>query len=148
LTRFSKARQLHHARPMALADLPEINRVTSLIIQAAIEVHRRLGAGLLESVYLACLAFELRALGLSVETEKPLPVTYKGVRLDCALRLDAIVNGIVIVEVKSIERVAPVHEAQLLTYLKLTGKPAGLLINFNVPVLKQGLKRRLNTLPT
>jgi len=132
---------------VALADLPEINRITGLIIQAAIEVHRRLGAGLLESVYVACLAFELRAQGLSIKTEKTLPVVYKGAYLECGLRLDVVVNDTVIIEVKSIERFAPVHEAQLLTYLKLTGLPAGLLINFNVPVLKKGLRRLLNTAP-
>jgi GxxExxY protein len=133
---------------MALADLPEVNRITSTIIKAAIEVHRHLGPGLLESVYIACLAFELREAGLSVRTEQQLPVDYNGIKLGFAFRLDLVVNDVVIVEVKSIRALAPVHDSQLITYLKLTGCPAGLLINFNVPLLKNGLKRRLNPTPT
>ena len=130
---------------MALADLPDINQITSRIIKAAIEVHRALGPGLFESVYLACLLHELRAAGLRVETQKPLPVVYKDVILDCGFRLDLIVEGKVIVEIKSVAVLAPVHSAQLKTYLALTGCPAGLLINFYVPVLKDGLTRVLNT---
>ena len=130
---------------MALSNLPEVNRITSLIIKAAIEVHRQLGPGLLESVYIVCLAFELRAAGLLVRTEQKLPVEYKGIALNCGFRLDLIVNELVIVEVKSIRTLAAIHQAQLLTYLKLTGYPAGLLINFNVGLLKNGLKRMLNT---
>jgi GxxExxY protein len=133
---------------MAVADLPEVNRITSTIIKAAIEVHRHLGPGLLESVYIACLAFELREAGLSVRTEQQLPVDYKGIKLGFAFRLDLVVNDVVIVEVKSIRALAPVHDSQLITYLKLTGCPAGLLINFNVPLLKNSLKRRLNPTPT
>jgi GxxExxY protein len=130
---------------MALADLPDINEITSRIIKAAIEVHRTLGPGLFESVYLACLLHELRQAGLRYETQKPLPITYKGVRLDCGFRLDLIVEGTVVIEVKSVSLIAPVHRAQLKTYLVLTGCRAGLLINFNVPALKDGLIRVLNT---
>ena len=132
---------------MALAPLPDINAITSRIIKAAIEVHRTLGPGLFESVYLVCLLHELREAGLRYETQKPLPVVYKGVILDCGFRLDLIVEGTVVVEVKSVALTAPVHRAQLKTYLVLTGCPAGLLINFNVPVLKDGLTRVLNTKP-
>lgn len=117
--------------------------LTDQIIGAAIEVHRALGPGLLESAYQACLAHELRLRSLPFEREKPLPVEYKGVALDCGYRLDFLVDGKVIVELKAVEQVHPVHEAQLLTYLKLTGCRVGLLINFNVPLLKQGITRRV-----
>jgi GxxExxY protein len=130
---------------MALAPIPEINDITSQVIKAAIEVHRCLGPGLFESVYLACLVEELRRSGLSLETQRPVPVSYKDVTIDCSFRVDLVVDGKVIVEVKSLAQVAPVHRAQILTYLVLTGCPAGLLINFNVPVLKDGLNRVLNT---
>ncbi len=128
-----------------LAPHPRINQVTSAIIGAAIEVHRTLGPGLLESVYHACLAHELVALRLPFEAQKGLPLVYKGVRLDCGFRLDFVVEDLVVVEVKCVEAVQAVHHAQLLTYLKLTGHPAGLIINFNVPVLKNGIKRVLRT---
>ena len=130
---------------MALAPLPEINPITSEIIKAAVEVHRGLGPGLLESVYLVCLLRELQTTSLKVEAQKALPVVYKDVKLDCGFRLDLVVEAKVIVEVKSLAQVAPVHRAQLLTYLVLTGCPAGLLINFNVAVLKDGVTRVLNT---
>jgi GxxExxY protein len=116
-------------------------QTTVEIIGAAIEVHRELGPGLLESSYEICLARELELRGISFEFELPLPLEYKGVRLDCGYRLDLLVAGAVIVEVKSVEKLAPIHDAQLLTYLKLTGVKVGLLINFNVVVLKAGLKR-------
>ena len=116
-------------------------KLTREIIGAAIEVHRELGPGLLESSYEVCLSRELELRGISFEFEKPLPLEYKGVRLDCGYRLDLLVAGAVIVEVKSVEALAPIHEAQLLTYLKLTGVKVGLLINFNVVVLKAGLRR-------
>ena len=115
--------------------------LTSKIIAAAIEVHRALGPGLLESAYLACLVRELVLRGIPFAQEKPLPVEYKGVRLDCGYRLDLLVNGKVVVELKAVDALHPVHEAQLLTYLKLSGCRVGLLINFNVPVLKEGIKR-------
>jgi GxxExxY protein len=131
-----------------LAPLATINEVTGAIIAAAIAVHRALGPGLLESAYLACLIHELLTAGRSLESQRALPLTYKGITLDCGYRLDLVVEGMVIVEVKSVAAFAPIHQAQLLTYLKLTGCPAGLLINFNVPVLKNGVKRVLNTAKT
>lgn len=119
----------------------EINQITEAIIGAAIEVHRYLGPGLLESAYQACLAREMDLRGLSFEPEKLLPLEYKGVNLDCGYRLDFLVEQSVVVELKTVDALLPVHQAQLLTYLKLTGCKIGLLINFNVPVLRQGLKR-------
>lgn len=127
-----------------LANLGPINQITSRIIQAAIEVHRTLGPGLLESVYFACLVYELQLAGLKVECERSIPVIYKGVVMNCTYRLDLLVEGLVIVELKAIEKLLPVHEAQLLTQLKLAGKPAGLLLNFNVPLMKDGITRLLN----
>ena len=115
--------------------------LTGQIIGAAIEVHRELGPGLLESAYQACLAREFSLRNLPFEQEKPLPVEYKGARVDCGYRLDFIVAEKVVVELKAVNAVQKVHEAQLLTYLKLTGCRVGLLINFNVPVLKDGIKR-------
>jgi GxxExxY protein len=119
----------------------QINQVTEKIIGAAINVHRALGPGLLESAYEACLAFELVEGGLKVEQQKPIPVIYKTVRLDCGYRLDLLVNNIVIVEIKSVDHMMPIHEAQLLSYLKLSGCKVGLLINFNVKMLKEGIRR-------
>lgn len=115
--------------------------LTTQIIGAAIEVHQALGPGLLESAYQACLARELTLRQLPFEREKPLPVEYKGLALDCGYRLDFVVANKVIVELKSVDTLHPIHEAQLLTYLKLTHCRVGLLINFNVPVLKSGIKR-------
>jgi len=111
------------------------------IIGAAIEVHRALGPGLLESAYQVCLAHELSLRGIPFEREKALPIEYKGVRLDCGYRLDFVVSGKVVVEIKAVDALHPVHEAQLLTYLKLTNCKVGLLINLNVRVLKDGVKR-------
>jgi GxxExxY protein len=119
----------------------EPNKITEAIIGAAIEVHRHLGPGLLESVYQACLAKELNIAGLAFEQQKQMPVEYKGLKLDCGYRLDFLVEGIVVVELKTVESLLPVHESQLLTYLKLSGCKTGLLLNFNVPVLKNGIKR-------
>jgi GxxExxY protein len=130
---------------MARIDLAKFNPLTSDIIKAAVEVHRGLGAGLLESVYRVCFAFELRTLGLQVVEQKKVPVHYKGLLLECGFQIDFLVNDIVVVEIKSVAAVAPVHEAQLLTYLRLTGRPVGLLINFNVPLLKSGIRRLVNT---
>ena len=129
---------------MALAPHLELNALTSRIIGSAIEIHRILGPGLLESVYQACLFFELQKSGLQVDTQKTVPVVYKDVKLDIGFRADAILERTVIVEIKSVVAVAPIHRAQILTYLKLTGCQAGLLINFNVPVLKQGITRVLS----
>jgi GxxExxY protein len=125
----------------------ELNRITETIIGAAIKVHRVLGPGLLESAYAACLAFEIADSGLKVETEKPLPVVYRQVRLDCGYRLDLLVEEKVIVEIKAIERLMPIHQAQLLSYLKISGIKVGLLINFNVMLLKHGVQRVANDFP-
>jgi GxxExxY protein len=114
------------------------------IVGAAIEVHRRLGPGLLESAYETCLCRELSHRGISFRRQVPLPVDYRGIRLECGYQLDIVVEDSVIVEVKAVKRVIPVHRAQLLTYLKLTGLRLGLLINFNVEVLRSGLYRIIN----
>ena len=124
-----------------------LNRITEGIIGAAIEVHRDLGPGLLESAYETCLAFELVERGLKVEQQKPLPVVYREVKLDCGYRLDILVEEAVIVEVKAVDRLAPIHKAQLLSYLRLSGCKVGLLINFNVKVLKDGIRRVVNDFP-
>lgn len=117
--------------------------LTAEIIGGAIEVHKALGPGLLESAYEECLSHELLSRGLAIKRQVAVPVVYKGHQLDAGYRLDMIVNGSVIVEVKSIDKLMPIHEAQLLTYLRLMKVRVGLLINFNVPVLKQGLVRRV-----
>ena len=119
----------------------KVNQITETIIGAAIEVHRVLGPGLLESSYEECLCRELTLRQLPFERQRPLPVEYKGVHLDCGYRLDMLVADAVVVEVKAVERVLPIHEAQLLTYLRLGGWKVGLLINFNVPVLKREIRR-------
>ena len=111
------------------------------IIGAAIEVHRHLGPGLLESAYRRCLVHELGLRGLSVRTEVSLGIDYKGIRLASGYRLDIVVENKVVVEVKAVDALAPIHQAQLLTYLRLAGYQLGLLVNFNVPVLREGIKR-------
>jgi GxxExxY protein len=115
--------------------------LTEKIIGAAIEVHRALGPGLLESIYQTCLAHEMALRGLRFEKEKPLPVEYKGVKLESGYRLDFVVDGKVVVELKAVDSIHDVHKAQLLTYLKLTGCKVGLLLNFNSAVLKDGIER-------
>ena len=120
-----------------------VNQITQAVIGAAMEVHRTLGPGLLESAYHECLCRELTVRGIPYERERPIPLEYKGVHLECGYRLDLLVADAVVVEVKSVEALAPVHEAQLLTYLRLGGWRVGLLINFNVPVLKQGIRRKI-----
>ena len=127
--------------------MEEPNKITESIIGSAIEVHRALGPGLLESAYEAALAYELTQKHHLVKQQQDLPIMYKGMRLDGGYRLDLVVDQIVIVELKSIERFEPIHEAQLLTYLRLSGMHVGLLINFNMPVLRQGIKRLVNNLP-
>jgi GxxExxY protein len=112
--------------------------LTERVIGAAIEVHRALGPGLLESAYEECLCHEFHLRGFAFERQVPLPVEYKGVKLDCGYRLDLIVEDILILEIKCLEHVLPVHEAQILTYLKMTGKRVGLILNFNVSVLTRG----------
>jgi GxxExxY protein len=118
----------------------EQDPVSTIIIGAAIEVHRYLGPGLMESVYQTCLAFELRQRGLQLEREVAVPVMFKGVRMECGFRLDLLVNGGVIVEVKCVERLMPIHTAQVLTYLRLTRARQVLLFNFNSITLKDGMK--------
>ncbi len=130
-----------------MPDTDKLDSITRRIIGAAIEVHRTLGPGLLESAYQACLAFELRQLGYKVEEQKPLPVAYKDVKLDCGYRMDLVVEDSIVVEIKAIEQLAPIHQAQLLSYLRLSGRHVGLLINFHVRVLKDWLKRIVNEFP-
>ena len=115
--------------------------LTGNIIGAAIEVHRALGPGLLESAYEACLIYELHLRQLKIERQKPLPIFYKDVMLDCGYRLDIVVENQVIIEIKSVSSIVPIHEAQLLSYLKMSDYKTGLLINFNVKMLKDGLHR-------
>jgi GxxExxY protein len=121
-----------------------LDALTEKIIGASIAVHRVLGPGLLESAYEECLCYELSQLGMSFERQVPLPVRYKDVNLDCGYRMDIVVERSVIIEIKAVERLIPVHEAQLLSYLKLAKVRVGLLMNFHVPVLKNGLKRIVN----
>ncbi len=121
------------------------NELTGTIIGAAIEVHRHLGPGLLESVYEECLAYELTALSLQVERQLELSLLYKGRKLNVGFRIDLLVNELVIVELKSVQQLEGIHEAQLLTYLKMAKKRFGLLLNFNVPVMKKGIRRLLNS---
>jgi GxxExxY protein len=121
----------------------ENEQLTEPVIGAAIEVHRVLGPGLLESVYERCLSHELDLRGIGHQRQVPLPVIYKGQAIDCDLRMDIVVPGLVL-ELKSVEKLLPIHEAQLLTYLKLSGHKIGLLINFNVPKLRDGLKRMVH----
>jgi GxxExxY protein len=119
----------------------ELNEITKEIIGCAIEVHRNLGPGLLESAYEECLIFELMKKGLEIEKQKPVPVVYKDIKLDYGYRIDVLVENSVIIELKSIDAINPVHEAQVLTYMRFANIHLGLLINFNVTVLKDGLRR-------
>jgi GxxExxY protein len=129
------------------AEARSLDELTDKVNGACIEIHRHLGPGLLESAYDECLCFELARAGIKFERQKPLPVFYKNVKLDCDYRLDLVIDGKLTVELKAVDELLPIHEAQLLTYLKLSGSPCGLLVNFNVPVLKQGLKRIVNRFP-
>jgi GxxExxY protein len=124
----------------------DINQLSNKIIGAAIEVHKTLGPGLLESAYQKCLSHELRLRGISFADEKPLPLIYKGEKLDCGYRLDFVVKNAIIVELKSCEKLEPIHKAQLLTYLKLSDLKLGLLLNFNVPLMRDGIVRIVNEL--
>ncbi|MGC8787819.1 MAG: GxxExxY protein [Anaerolineae bacterium] len=128
-----------------MSEAETLNHITESIIKSAIAVHKALGPGLLESAYEACLAFELVQQGFKFEAQKALPVLYRGVKLDCAYRIDLLVEEAVVVEIKAIDHLAPIHEAQLLSYLKLSGYKVGLLINFNVKVLRNGIRRMVNT---
>jgi GxxExxY protein len=122
-------------------ETPRLSEVTEKIIGAAINVHRELGPGLLESAYEECLCFELSERGLAFARQVKLPVTYKNVKLDCGYRMDIVVCDLVVVELKTVEHLLRVHEAQLLSYLKMANKPLGLLLNFHVSILKNGIKR-------
>ena len=122
------------------------NEISRVILDAAFRVHSTVGPGLLEKAYEACLAYELRSAGLNVRTQVPLPLIYKEVKLDTAYRLDLLVNDLVVIELKSVDLLAPIHQAQLISYLKLSGKRLGILINFNVVHLKHGIKRVVNGL--
>lgn len=127
----------------------ELNQLSSQIIKAAITVHKELGPGLLESVYQTCMVIELRRMGMRVQHEVPLPVYYRGQKAhNEGFRLDLLVEDKIVVELKSVEKVEPVHKKQLLTYLRLANKPLGLLINFNEGLLKDGITRIINTPPT
>lgn len=122
----------------------EYNKITAQIIEAAIEVHKELGPGLLESVYEVCLISAMRERGLYIQKQLVLPVHYKGRALDKDFIIDVLVNDLIVLELKSVEVILPIHEAQLVTYLKLSNKKLGLLINFNVPLLKEGIRRKIN----
>lgn len=122
----------------------QINKLTEKIIGCAIEVHSAIGPGLLESAYEECLCYELAQRGIKFERQVPLPISYKNVKLDCGYKMDLVVEGLIIIEIKAVERVIPVHEAQLLSYLKLYDKKIGLLLNFHVPRLRDGIKRIAN----
>jgi GxxExxY protein len=122
-------------------DVADVEALTEKVIGCAIEVHRTLGPGLLESVYRECMIIEVRGEHLCVESERHVPIEYKGQRIKCPLKLDLLVEGCVVVELKAVDHLHPVHLAQVITYLKLTGYPAGLLMNFNSTTLRAGLKR-------
>ena len=126
--------------------MTDINKLSSIIIGAAIEVHKALGPGLLESAYEGCICHELGLGGLSLERQKPLAVRYKGINLDCGYRLDVVVENAIILELKSCKKIEPIHKAQLLTYLRLSGLKLGLLLNFNVPLMRDGIVRIVNGL--
>jgi len=127
-----------------MTERERLNKITESIIGAAIRVHRALGPGLLESAYVACLAYELAKRGLVVEQQKAVPLIYEEVKLECGYRMDLLVEHSVVVEVKSVDVLAPIHEAQVLSYLRLSGCRLALLINFNVTVLKDGVRRFIN----
>jgi GxxExxY protein len=124
----------------------EINLLTETIIAAAIEVHRALGPGLLESAYEQCLCHELNLRGVSFQPQRDLPIVYKGIRLDCGYRIDILVEEAVVLEIKAVDQLHPIHDAQLITYLKLGKWPVGLILNFNVGALKDGIRRKVNNL--
>ncbi len=125
------------------AKMVDINKLTEVVIGSAIEVHRALGPGLLESTYEMCLCHELSLRQIPFERQKAIPVVYKGIALDCGYRADLVIDGRLLLEIKSIDAVAAIHDAQLLSYLELVGWKVGLLINFNVQLLKSGIRRRV-----
>ncbi len=134
----------HREHRDLVVEKEKLNELTGTIIGAAIRVHRELGPGLLESTYEACLSYELGEAGLVVERQVTLPVRYRDVNLDCGYRIDLLVEKAVIVELKAVDRIEPIHEAQLLSYLKLSGCNVGLLINFNVKILRNGIRRMIH----
>lgn len=119
----------------------ELNEITGIIIGCAIEVHKSVGPGLLESAYEECLAYELSKKGLIMKRQQPAPVVYKEIKLECGYRIDILVENTVVIELKAVDAINPIHEAQILTYMKFSNKKLGLLINFNVTVLKDGIRR-------
>ncbi|MGA7886608.1 MAG: GxxExxY protein [Acidobacteriaceae bacterium] len=125
-------------------DWPRINRISGQIVNSALRVHSALGPGLLESAYRACLSYELRQQNLAISEEVGLPVLYGSQRLEIGYRIDILVEDLVVVELKSVAEIAPIHKAQLLSYLKLSGRPLGLLLNFNVVLMKNGIVRMRN----
>jgi len=129
------------------AETQSFKELSDSVIGFCIAIHRQLGPGLLESAYEECLCHELSNAGISFERQKPVPVTYKNVKLDCGYRVDLLIERKLIVELNAVETLFPIHEAQLLTYLKLSNISVGLLINFNVPLLKNGIKRIVNNFP-
>jgi GxxExxY protein len=136
----------HPVRSMP-ATAESLNQLTSVVVQAAIRVHRALGPGLLESAYLGCLCYELSLSGVAFETQKALPLVYQGMKIDCAYRVDLVVAKSVIVEVKALEFLAPIHSRQLYTYLRVADCRVGLILNFGAPTMKEGIKRVVNDLP-
>ena len=140
----SKPESAEGAEVTSVPRLSRLNQLTEQIIGAAIEVHRQTGPGLMESVYEECLCYELSQLGLAFQRQVHLPLSYKGINLDCGFKMDLLVEDSVVLELKTVDQLLPVHSAQLLTYLKLSGKKVGLLINFNESVLTKGLKRLVN----
>jgi GxxExxY protein len=131
-------------RPLATFNVADLNAISGPIIDAAVAIHSELGPGLLESVYEVTLAFELRERGFQVDRQVPVPIVYRGIKFEEGYRLDLIVNDLVIVDVKSIESVIAIHKKQLLTYLRLTKRPLGLILNFNVNLMKEGISRIAN----
>ena len=131
---------------MGLVERHRLNALSGLVVDAAVDVHRALGPGLLESAYEACLAFELRERELLVRTQVELPIVYKSIQLDVGYRIDIVVDEAIVVELKTVHKLLPVHEAQLLTHLKLGRYRLGLLLNFYVPLMRDGIKRIVNNL--
>jgi GxxExxY protein len=127
-----------------LVSIQHLNRITSIIINSAIHIHKAIGPGLLEKAYFGCLCFELHSAGLRIETQKALPLVYRGVKIECAYRADLIVEGLVIVEIKALNGLAPIHRRQLLTYLRLADCPLGLLLDLGGETMKAGIKRVVN----
>ena len=130
-----------------MKDEQRLNKITETIIGVAIDIHKALGPGLLESAYEACMVYDLIQSGLKLEQQKPLPVIYREVKLECGYRLDLMIENEVIVEIKSVEKLLPIHKAQLMSYLKLSDCKVGLLINFNIELLKDGTQRVVNNFP-